>query len=556
MAASALTINAQVLSLPQDVKATQTKMMKEYASVYAKSSRMKAPAASWQLYCDKGVGMYSAGITEDMRTYKVSLSISAGNMPAKLIYLSSEKPESVKWTYLDNSNNLAEFPTDENGNAVIKTFGMYNYPTVEGVYNGETVKYERKYDELCKADDCYLYSLFNHEFAISMADVPFSGGYYGRFDETHLFGKGMVNDEGEKLTGAFSLFSKTTSPMIISEVFVPLCIIDSNNAPMPEGESLSIEIWSVDKDLNFVDKLGAATATSDALVSSDQQGFYNLPVKFQGEDEFGLPYDAPVTVPADTEFAVVVRNLDKVNVSVMFSSANGLPNGTAYTLFGDKVGTIGYSNQPETPQAHLAISLVADMPSAMWQDLAMTVPSAGGKATTEGGYDYTVLYTTTPIYDETSGELLYSISAPDWVTVAEPVVYEGPQGGWDAYRAYILEFSADALPAGETGRQGVVTVTCPGGVQKSVEIGQGDWTAVSVENVETADASVVVAGDSFQLTYGDEYTSVDVYNVAGAKVASYALPQGGSFEVPAADFSGVYMVVFQGAKNTTVKVVK
>lgn len=558
MAATALSASAQAPLSAQFEKKPCT-VVRDYASVFAPSRiSTKAPTQDFSVLIIEGNGMYRGGVSSGTGFYEVSLNIFSGGNTSYLrsAWTSEEKP-TLTWTLTGNNGENIELPSDENGNAVVDLFGIYNFPVLKATLSdGSTATYDRTYDSRNMSKSAYMSTLFARDYPVSMGDAGFAGGQlYGGFQSGEHFGSGMKSSEGKDLTGVYTLFRKTTAPMRVYGVVVPVIAYQSGQLPIPSGATMDVEIWSVDDNGEFVEKLGSATGDATNLNGDASKGMWTFDVTFQAEDEFGLVSDKPVEIPANTRFAVLVNNMDKVNASVLFVECDQV-EGSAYLKFGDTVETFGFSDAPDRPAYDLMISLVADMPSAEWQDKTMTIPSAGGKAATEGSFEYAVLYTTTLMENETTGETEYSITTPDWITATEPMVIEDAQGGWEKYRAYAIEFTADALPAGETSRQGLVTVNCPCGVQKSFEIGQGNWTPTSVENVEAANASVAVAGDNFQLTYGDEYNAVEVYNVAGAKVASYALPQGGSFEVPAADLKGVYMVVFQGAKNTTVKVVK
>lgn len=554
MAATALSVSAQAPLSAQFEKKPCT-LVRDYASVLAPSRvSTKAPTADFVVSAYDSDGVYQVGVPSGIGSYSSSLAIFSGGNVAYIIPASNSTSEvpSFSWTISDlNGGNTMDLPVNDNDVAIVDLFGYYNYPIVTGrLSDGTTATYDKSIDSGNASKAAAMITLFGREFPVSMGNSGYVGGH---FYINELLSSGNKSQEGKDLTGVVSMFNRTTAPMRVYGVIVPLASTIQGQTPIPAGVSMDVEIWTVDDENNLVEKLGSATGDATNLNGNASQGMWTLDVTFQAVDDFGLVSDQPVLIPAGTKFAVVLNNMDKANAAALFTQA--IVEGSAYMKFGDTLEVVGYSNMPDVASVDLLISLDADMPSANWQDKTMTIPSAGGKAVAESGYEYAILYTTTLAYNE-NGECEYTVAAPDWVTATEPLVIEDAQGGWDTYRAYVLEFSADALPAGETSRQGVVTVTCPGGVQKSFEIGQGNWTPTSVENVETANASVAVAGDNFQLTYGDEYNAVEVYNVAGAKVASYALPQGGSFEVPAADLKGVYMVVFQGAKNTTVKVVK
>lgn len=556
MAASALSASAQMALSPYSKVETAPCTMSEYNSVYSFSKiAAKAPQASFMVLPYEADGMYRCGVTAGTGFFEAAFDFFSGNNTAYLGGASSSEERPIySWTIIGNDGSRIDLPTNQYGTAIVNLFGIYNFPVLTGELNGEVATYERASDPDCKAKASYLSTLFATEFPISMGDAGFAGGQlYSGFDETTYFGSGMQNSDGENLTGVYSVFNKTTAPMRIYGVTVPITRVNSGD-PIPSDVEIAVEIWKLDEEGAFVELLGKTSGTAASNLTGDAaKGMWTFDVAFTGVDDIGLPVDKPVVVPADTQFAVVIKNVDQANFKVLFTAHQF--QGSAYILYGDKVGTIGFSNFPNTPCADFLISLTADMPSAMWQDKTLNCPVEGGLAMVDEQQQFAILYTTTPLMNN-ANNVEYEVVAPDWITVGDLQLVEDENGGWDYYRAYTLELTATALPSGESGRQGLVTVKCPGGVEKSFQIGQGEWTPVGIENVETAEAAVVVAGDSFQLTYGDEFNRVSVYSVAGSKVASYALPQGGSFEVPAADLNGVYMVVFEGQAKKVVKVVK
>lgn len=554
MAASALSASAQ-MPLSSKVE-TAPCTMSEYNSVYSFSKiATKAPQASFMVLPYEADGMYRCGVTKGTGFFEAAFDFFSGNNPAYLGAASSaEERPTFSWKIVGNDGSVINLPTNQNGTATVNLFGIYNFPVLTGELNGEVATYERASDQDCKAKASYLSTLFGTEFPLCMSDAGYAGGQlYSGFNETSYFGTGMKNADGDALTGVYAVFNKTTAPMRIYGVTVPITRNQSGD-PIPAGVNLDVEIWKMDADGALVELLGSASGDAASNLTGDaSKGMWTFDVTFTDVDELGMPVDKPVVIPADTQFAVAVKNVDKANLKVLFAAHPF--QGSAYILYGNKVGTIGYTNAPNTPCADFMISLTADMPSAMWQDKTMDCPVEGGLAMVSDKQQFAILYTTTTLKNAAE-EVEYEVVAPDWITVGDLQLVEDENGGWENYRAYTLELTATALPSGESGRQGVVTVKCPGGIEKSFQIGQGEWTPTGIENVETAEAAVVVAGDSFQLTYGDEFNRVSVYNVAGSKVASYALPQGGSFEVPAADLNGVYMVVFEGQAKKVVKVVK
>ena len=79
----------------------------------------------------------------------------------------------------------------------------------------------------------------------------------------------------------------------------------------------------------------------------------------------------------------------------------------------------------------------------------------------------------------------------------------------------------------------------------------------SVASVEANTTKLFSTSDAFNFTYTDDFTSVDVYNVNGQKVSSYALPQTGTFSIAKAGLAdGVYMFRMNGKTTEVLRAVK
>ncbi len=112
-----------------------------------------------------------------------------------------------------------------------------------------------------------------------------------------------------------------------------------------------------------------------------------------------------------------------------------------------------------------------------------------------------------------------------------------------------LTFSVQPLPEGVSGRKTAITISTYGAAPVTFGIFQGD-AGVSV--VETSANRVNVVNGNFEVEAATA-TAVDVYNVAGQKVASAAIE--GTTVVPAQDLAkGMYILKFND--NTAVKVMK
>lgn len=81
--------------------------------------------------------------------------------------------------------------------------------------------------------------------------------------------------------------------------------------------------------------------------------------------------------------------------------------------------------------------------------------------------------------------------------------------------------------------------------------------ASSVENVSANTTKLYTTSDAFNFTYTDDFTSMDVYNMNGQKVSSYALPQTGTFSIAKSALNdGVYMFRMNGKTTEVLRAVK
>ena len=127
---------------------------------------------------------------------------------------------------------------------------------------------------------------------------------------------------------------------------------------------------------------------------------------------------------------------------------------------------------------------------------------------------------------------------PDWISV-------GYNDEADQY--FVVE--VDALPSGVSGRSFDLELGTQYGGYDKIRIQQG---VAGVAGVEVSANKVNVVNGNFEVEAASA-TSVDVYNVAGQKVASAAIE--GTTVVPAQDLAkGLYILKFND--NTAVKVMK
>ena len=271
---------------------------------------------------------------------------------------------------------------------------------------------------------------------------------------------------------------------------------------------------------------------------------------FVAEDEFG--YEADVTPVIDSEIAIVITGFDKLSKFALYSNEQAateaeLPLYPTMAFWGvenwNGLGAALYENMS------MAASIDANFSYIKTASNSVTVPVEGGTADLDLTDPYlspnlshtcVVDGKTVTFSDEAVAELA------DWLTLTL-MIYTDESG--QEITGYFLRFEADALPADMTGRSLTFTLRDVYGGAVDLTVQQG---LAGVAGVEVSANKVNVVNGNFEVEAANA-TSVDVYNVAGQKVATAAIE--GATTIPAQDLAkGLYILKFND--NTAVKVMK
>ena len=271
---------------------------------------------------------------------------------------------------------------------------------------------------------------------------------------------------------------------------------------------------------------------------------------FVAEDEFG--YEADVTPIIDSEIAIVITGFDKLSKFALYTNEQAAteaelplyPTMAFWSVENWKgLGAALYENMS------MVASIDANFSFIKTASNSVTVPVNGGTADlvvddtylTPGAWSCIVNGSTVEFDQATAAAEL-----ADWLTVYLMQYSDQTTGEVSGYG---LQFEADALPSGTAGRSLQFTLTDIYGGSADLTVQQGE---AGVEAVETSANRVSVVNGNFEVEAASA-TSVDVYNVAGQKVASAAIE--GTTVVPAQDLAkGLYILKFND--NTAVKVMK
>jgi hypothetical protein len=260
---------------------------------------------------------------------------------------------------------------------------------------------------------------------------------------------------------------RNVSPLKISSVSIP--VYNSNGTTiMPETGEVKIEIIAADLTTGkiYTDSiLGTAIATAADFVDV-QAGLGTIVGRFYEEDPFGGMMEVAVVVEGD--FVTRVTGYNETGCDFGIYADYYTPGST----------TIYQVNGTYTPifkaSSNLAIGYDAYWPMVdcgMGSEI-LVAPVAGGVAM-DGEYQAFALYTN--VYD-IEGAWIISDETSEWLEFALDASTLETEG-------YIVaQITAEALPAGMTGRKGAVVIDADG-YKLSIPVLQGE--ATGVENVVT-----------------------------------------------------------------------
>ena len=483
-----------------------------------------------------------------------------------------------EFSFIDQTGETDDEPLEyrEGSGGILNLFGSYigRSVRIKGMYNGATAEWDRSMvlaeprPEWVSMGIDASYVAFMTPIAtavengtivestpISAAAIGESWGYYGYFKDNTYFGDGGMPDVD--VTGLVQVFTAPASPLYIFGGTIACSAGDDKKELNTDG--ITVELWTVE-DGQLSEQLAVST---DNKLYGTPEGKGICSFKYVFQDTSGMfPVPAPVVIPAGVEFAIVINNIKGTNFAISFSvdhTGSEVWCGGGYMLEGDREISLYNPEAPGSPY-DFAIGMDVYMPVAKFaQATYLSAPVEGGQVSAyngeleqgtvivEGG---AVIASTHP-YVDANGTQQMTITAPEWVTTLEADTTGYAQTG-----NFSLYMEADKLPDGMQNRHGEVKISMYG-YETAIRIGQGTgWSGVETTVAEAEVSANVVAGD-FVLTYGEGVDKVDVYNVAGSLVASYALPANGYFTVPASDWAkGLYVLNFTGEKKATVKVVK
>lgn len=264
---------------------------------------------------------------------------------------------------------------------------------------------------------------------------------------------------------------RNVSPLKINQINMPIYNSETPTIEqiIPAEAQLKVEIIAADLEQGIIysDSIYASTIINPADCQAFGNGPASLVAKFWEEDPFGGVMEVSVLCPGD--FCVQITGYNEGNCNFGFMTDYYAPVGS--TLF--KVN--GKYTEFWTGGSNLAISYDAYWPGAMFigETEVLVAPVEGGVAM-DGSYSAFAIYSN--VYDVEGAWIISEDETSEWLQFAvDASTLES-----DGYA--VAQITAEALPAGMTGRKGAVVIDVDG-FKLSIPVLQGETTGV--ENVVT-----------------------------------------------------------------------
>ncbi len=453
-------------------------------------------------------------------------------------------PAESEWEYETYENNepVTLYSSDKNLVVEYPLCQAY-YPTLTQTFEGKSASYQfgpwsaqgqegKGFlqaggcpEDFMDGTDFYGTMNYNLNDISSLSYLPSNSGEDGAWWQD-LYS----NESGVR---GFGTYIPHTADYALSSVYFPVFEITGDTS-LP----IQINVRKVEAD----GSIGDVIASGQAIPSEDAYSYYvnggdTQMIEFTFTEKVGELVQIVVpTITTDIFIELVIP--DGVGLAPLCAMANGIAPryDNFYVLFAD--GKMGSVNALQTEDGE---SVYGGM-------FTFNITYTWFR-TTDGNYRFDA-----PVE---GGSKTFDIDAyyvPDAWTVEDS---EGALYNWVNYSTNYdqtagtlsLTFDVDPLPTEIKDRYTYVTVSNPGSSARFT-IAQGDGS--SVEGVETSAVVVSVVDGNF-VVKGSNASMVDVYNVAGQKVASAAVD--GETVVNAQDLAkGMYILKFND--NTAIKVVK
>ena len=447
----------------------------------------RAEGAVTPMYCNP-YGAFYYGLSDEGYNFSSARMVTGAYDNATFLNYTRDASRNaisdVTWSWFYNDGDEATpaaQEVDAKGNLTAQAYGFMPFPTLS--YGDDSYVFET-------TDEGTTYSAYWEAGTAAIAKYEFSSGeqtggvynaiiqlgFYGGFGGGKGFNSNQIfynlddyqqtkdwTNTGKKLIGFGEYFVKPVSTVYAEGITSWFWTENLTEGHPFDGKQLTATIYTFTNE-GMVPYASAIAKESDA-VAVGSNGLYHIDFKFIKEDPLFGEIESPITLPEE-DFIVILEGFDQIagTFTAPFAGADGW-DGYGYALLEDQtISTIGYSNDPQTPQVSLFIGFRAAFPVAHYDSENM--PKVLFEA--EGGLG-------AGMYDEEeqqfAGYVMISSLTPkdDWKEVERPewVTYELDDQYVENYGIMIVSLTAEALPTGTESREGKVVLNVYG---KNVEI--------------------------------------------------------------------------------------
>ena len=481
----------------------------------------------------------------------------------------SQLAESYEWMY-NSSEDGSEIFSDDNNLTVNYPYSQWRYPTLTattGSNSSEPYQFGSWINSqgapassfwqtggyiAAGKDDVMDYPVVNWEKHYHSRNVYFGADLAVNCSDeaaTSLLGKEGVEATFDSYA---TLIQAPSAPYAFYGVYLTIPAVSVTG---DENQTVTVSVYSLTAEGTRGDLIGSGECKLSDNISSSESTLY-VPCYFTQKigaltQQVPLTIDEPVLVCITAGKGLVFNLINELSAQTGLSAtgwADGLLYESNYMIVKDKetgdfyyirLSSFGLNPEAtETPNWELITGIGVEF-DVIYNWLYENTGNYTYEAPATGGDSEAFVMNSllSSEYWTVEGDGLF-----DWVdyTIGD---FDTSTGDTE------LTFSVQPLPEGVSGRKTAITISTYGAAPVTFGIFQGD-AGVSV--VETSANRVNVVNGNFEVEAATA-TAVDVYNVAGQKVASAAIE--GTTVVPAQDLAkGMYILKFND--NTAVKVMK
>lgn len=488
------------------------------------SIRQQMPTAFYM----RPQGYFYAGLTPIFKGIDVDLMVGHAYQDATWYNYSNAESKSFSWTFEDPKNATATITSTDVHPTVFYPAGEYKIPTLKAIADNKESTYSWG-----KANTSYfmaggqpttnfgLLGLGNYDLSAGFENPKFATNNY-------CFGTGP----NHAVDAIANYFDKPVHKYLLDSVWINL-----GKFAAPAGTQFKLIIHKVAADGSLADTIATSVCLAQD-VTEPKTGYFTMPFKgFVSIDSItGLEVINDYLEISDAILVELtgfnIPNVTLAALSQVIDTSNGESNAYVFYNYNSQRYLLGGSDY--IGATSLLFNLGATYSYIAADSDEFVVPNEGGSKT----FNIDTWYSPSDWWSD--------VELPSWITMDNTFN--------ETTRATTITLKAEALPIGVTGRGATIKVSTYG-ADMSINVKQGNYTGLPTN--KATHTKVISRDNEFELSYTSDYTSVEMYNVAGQIIGIYKLPSTGKLIVPSNTMNrGIYIFKFAGKNTETAKALR